>query len=230
MTKLESIKYDLEDFNNLFLNKKLLKQKYVWCTGERVFDKEVWHRGYLHFKTITRHRHLVMQSCFKVGLYYQGLMHDMSKYHPVEFIPSMLFYQYGHRSPNNEERERLGVTKSWHHHKGRNKHHYEYWMDYTVPPVIEYKGSRMDDRYIVEMFLDRVAACKVYQGANYTNSSAWDYYIKGPVSKLLHPYSRKVLEHLLLMMKNNGEKSTFSYIKDRVKHNFEWKYELTDNQ
>ena len=37
-----------------------------------------------HFKTITRHKLLVMRYCFRIGLYKQGLLHDLSKYEPVE--------------------------------------------------------------------------------------------------------------------------------------------------
>ena len=75
-----------------------------------------------HFKTITRHKILVAKGCFKLGLYYQGIMHDMSKYSPTEFIPGVLYYQ-GTASPNNQERLKNGVSKAWLHHKGRNKHH-----------------------------------------------------------------------------------------------------------
>lgn len=82
-----------------------------------------------HFRTITRHKLLVMQKCFRVGLYRQGLLHDLSKYSPTEFLVGMKYYQ-GNRSPNNAEREDTGVSLSWLHHKGRNRHHYEYWVDY----------------------------------------------------------------------------------------------------
>ena len=37
-----------------------------------------------HFKTITHHKILVAKGCFRVGLYRQGLLHDMSKYSPSE--------------------------------------------------------------------------------------------------------------------------------------------------
>ena len=39
-----------------------------------------------HFHTITAHKFLVMKYCFKVGLYRQGLLHDLSKYGPTEFL------------------------------------------------------------------------------------------------------------------------------------------------
>ena len=84
-----------------------------------------------HFITITHHKILVMQGCFKVGLYWQGLMHDLSKYEPSEFWVGAKYYQ-GTRSPNNAEREEKGYSGAWLHHKGRNKHHYEYWIDYSM--------------------------------------------------------------------------------------------------
>ena len=84
-----------------------------------------------HLRTINHHKLLVMKGCFKVGLYRQGLMHDLSKYTPSEFLVGCKYYQ-GNRSPNNAEREATGVSSAWLHHKGRNKHHYEYWIDYSL--------------------------------------------------------------------------------------------------
>lgn len=84
-----------------------------------------------HFETITRHKLLVMKYCFACGLYEQGLAHDLSKYSPTEFIPGCIYYQ-GDHSPNEAEREAKGYTSAWLHHKGRNKHHLEYWIDYST--------------------------------------------------------------------------------------------------
>ncbi|MBQ8828170.1 MAG: catalase, partial [Clostridia bacterium] len=83
-----------------------------------------------HFMTITKHRHIVMLHCFKAGIVWRGLMHDLSKYSPTEFIPGARYYQ-GTRSPNAKERELFGYSKAWIHHKGRNRHHYEYWRDFN---------------------------------------------------------------------------------------------------
>ena len=41
-----------------------------------------------HFKTVIYHKFLVMKGCFKVGLYRQGLLHDLSKFSPSEFVVS----------------------------------------------------------------------------------------------------------------------------------------------
>ncbi|MCR5100099.1 MAG: DUF5662 family protein, partial [Butyrivibrio sp.] len=112
-----------------------------------------------HFCTITHHRHLVRKNCFKMGLYYQGLTHDLSKYSFEEFWTGVRFYQ-GNRSPNAAERDMNGFSSAWLHHKGRNKHHYEYWMDFTKNSPYEggLSPCKMPDKYIAEMIADRVAA------------------------------------------------------------------------
>ena len=88
-------------------------------------------KAWQHFCTITHHKILVMKGCFRVGLYRQGLMHDLSKYGWTELRVGAKYYQ-GTRSPNTAEREKLGYSTAWLHHKGRNKHHYEYWIDYGL--------------------------------------------------------------------------------------------------
>jgi hypothetical protein len=84
-----------------------------------------------HIRTINRHRLEVMKNCFKSGIFWQGLTHDLSKFSPEEFFVGVSHYQ-GTRSPNEGEREDYGYSKAWMHHKGRNKHHFEYWTDYNV--------------------------------------------------------------------------------------------------
>ena len=110
-------------------------------------------KAWEHFKTINHHRYLVCCGCFKIGLYWQGLTHDLSKYSPAEFGVGARYWQ-GYRSPNNAEREAIGYSSAWLHHKGRNKHHYEYWIDYSLNTGEILAGSRMPERYVVEMFID----------------------------------------------------------------------------
>ena len=113
-----------------------------------------------HFRTITRHRHLVIGHCRKAGIFWQGLRHDLSKYSPTEFLPGIRFYQ-GTRSPNERERETYGYSQAWLHHKGRNRHHFEYWTDYD-PRTRKTGPVKMPLRFVIEMFCDRLAASKVY--------------------------------------------------------------------
>lgn len=174
-----------------------------------------------HFKTITYHKYLVMKGCFAVGLYRQGLLHDLSKYAPSEFLVGIRYYQ-GNRSPNNAEREATGYSSAWLHHKGRNKHHYEYWIDYSADEAKRGTGMKpapMPWRYVIEMFMDRVAASKVYNGSAYTDRDPLTYYERGAarMENFLHPDTKRRLEKLLHMLAKEGEEKTFAYIRSRTK-------------
>ena len=170
-----------------------------------------------HLKTINHHKYLVMKECFAVGLYRQGLLHDMSKYSPTEFLVGCRYYQ-GNRSPNNAEREKTGYSKAWLHHKGRNKHHYEYWIDYSTDPKEGIIGLKMPVRYVVEMFMDRIAASKTYQGDAYQDCHPLEYYEKGVarLGKMIHPDTARLLHYLLKMLAEDGEQKTFEYIRKVV--------------
>ncbi len=175
-------------------------------------------KAWEHFKTITHHRHLVMKGCFKVGLYKQGLLHDLSKYSFVEFRVGAKYYQ-GDKSPNNAEREANGVSMAWLHHKGRNKHHFEYWIDYALDGKSGMAGMRMPVNYVVEMYCDRVAACKTYQKDAYTDRSALEYYNRGKAKYLMHPDTAALLEDMLTHLANEGEEATNQYIRKNILHN-----------
>lgn len=110
-------------------------------------------KAWKHFCTINHHKMLVMKGCFKVGLYRQGLLHDLSKYSPTEFLVGCKYFQ-GNMSPNNAEREDKGYSAAWLHHKGRNKHHMEYWIDYGPEKCTGITGMKMPTKYVVEMFID----------------------------------------------------------------------------
>lgn len=173
-----------------------------------------------HFITITHHKILVMQGCFRIGLYKQGLLHDMSKYSPTEFLVGCRYYK-GYMSPNNAERADRGYSSAWLHHKGRNKHHLEYWIDYAVSngddkAHAKMEGMKMPIRYVCEMFIDRVSASKNYQKEKYTDKSALEYYEKSVDHYMIHPDTKAMLEYLLVMLSVKGEEYTYSYIKKEV--------------
>lgn len=179
--------------------------------------KKLLHNFYGHLHTVNSHRRLVRKYCFKLGLYRQGMMHDLSKYSPSEFIPGVKYYQDGHRSPNNAQREDEGVSKAWLHHKGRNKHHFEYWIDYDVDGNSTIlAGMKMPVKYVAEMFCDRVAASRIYNKDKYKDSDPLDYYIKGLGHYIMHPETDALLHNLLKMLADKGEEYTFSYIKENV--------------
>ncbi|MBS5523315.1 MAG: catalase [Clostridiales bacterium] len=164
-----------------------------------------------HFKTITYHKWLVMNYCFSVGLYKQGLLHDLSKYSPSEFITGVRYYQGGKRSPNAAERELFGYSGAWLHHKGRNKHHYEYWNDVGKDKVIV--GVKMPLKYVIEMVMDRIAASRVYKGESYTDRAPLEYFNLTKDYILIHPETKALLEKLLKMLAKKGQAYTFRYIR-----------------
>lgn len=177
--------------------------------------RTIWN-AWGHFKTITKHKLLVMKNCFRIGLYRQGILHDMSKYSWEEFRSGVLYYQ-GNRSPNAAERETLGYSKAWLHHKGRNKHHYEYWIDMSNNHEEGLVGNQMPIRYVAEMMMDRIAASRVYKGKNYTNGSPLEYYNYTKDYIVIHPKTRKLLEKLLYMLRDQGEERTFAYLRYLLK-------------
>lgn len=164
-----------------------------------------------HFCTITKHRHMVIRHCFKAGIFWQGLRHDLSKYSPTEFIPGAKFY-LGDRSPTEAERKEYGYSKAWMHHKGRNKHHFEYWTDYS-PATKRLEPIEMPLKYVKEMFCDRVAAGKIYLGDKYTNDNPINYFLAGSAKNAMHPKTAALLESWLRMIQKEGEKKTFDYIR-----------------
>jgi hypothetical protein len=172
-----------------------------------------------HLKNINRHRRLVMAACFKVGLYKQGLLHDLSKYSPAEFFIGAKYFQ-GNQSPNNAEREDIGYSSAWLHHKGRNKHHYEYWIDYSMRYVPGGMAPvEMPLKYAAEMLMDRIAACKVYNRAEYRDDAALKYYQSGKDPAPMHENTRKLLEEWLEMLATEGERATYKHIRGLLRSN-----------
>lgn len=168
-----------------------------------------------HFMTITRHRHKVIVHCAKAGILWQGLRHDLSKYSLTEFIPGVRYYT-GKRSPNEGERENEGYSKAWMHHKGRNRHHFEYWIDYST---VTHRNEpvEMPYRYVVEMFCDRLAASKIYNGKQYKQTDPLMYFERRRPHRSIHQKTSDEIEELLTMVAEKGEVETFQYIKKRLK-------------
>ena len=165
-----------------------------------------------HFRTITKHRHMVIKHCFKAGIGFQGLFHDLSKYTPTEFLVGAKYYK-GYKSPNDVERMEKGYSSAWLHHQGRNKHHFEYWRDYDVNTHLM-APVKMPLKYVKEMFCDRLAASKVYMKDKYTDSHPLEYFRAGKAKAMAHPETMAILESWLVMLAEKGEEETFKYIRN----------------
>lgn len=139
--------------------------------------------AYLHLKKIMTHRKWVRYYCFKFGLYRQGLTHDLSKYSPTEFIESVKYYQ-GDRSPILACKEDKGYSLAWFHHRGRNKHHWEYWVDDFDHGMIP---RLMPKKYAVEMFCDFLAAGRTYMEKEYTAEKEFQWWVSKEKIYVMHP-------------------------------------------
>lgn len=155
---------------------------------------------FLHTALVIRHRHKVFIHAVKCGIPFRGLVHDLSKFSPSEFFESVKFYQ-GNRSPIGVARRQMGVSKAWLHHKGRNKHHVEYWYDSecSIPPMMPYK-------YAVECVCDKISATKTYAKKSYNDSLPlvhWERYgCKAPCN----PKTYAFIEKVFVDLKDHGEK------------------------
>ncbi len=158
-----------------------------------------------HFITITKHKLVVFKLCCKVGLIWRGLVHDLSKYSPTEFFESIHYY-VGTHSPITEAKKDKGYSRAWLHHKGRNKHHVEYWVDFDAPQ----KAAVIPYKYAVEMVCDNLAAGMVYNGKNWNNSTQYEYYMKARERTIINPKIDKFLTEVFLQVKENGIEKTLT--------------------
>ncbi len=119
---------------------------------------------FLHTALVFKHKYIVFIHTCKCGIPLQGIVHDMSKFSPTEFFESVRYYQ-GDRSPIGACRRATGMSHAWLHHKGRNRHHIEYWYDpeCSILPIMPYK-------YAVECVCDKLAATKTYARGSYNES------------------------------------------------------------
>lgn len=171
-------------------------------------------RFFGHLRTVHKHRAMVRKLCFKCGLYWQGLTHDLSKYSLTEFWNGVKFYT-GTKSPHYGERETYGYSKAWLHHKGHNKHHAEYWQD--IRPNGTTEPIEMPIKYLVEMICDRIAASMVYLGDKFTKQSALEYYQTHYDENKLHNNTRKQLEYWLTYISFIGVDEALDYLKEILK-------------
>lgn len=152
-----------------------------------------------HFIVISKHKWYVGIECFKRGLYWQGIVHDLSKFGFTEFFTSARYFQ-GDSSPIDAEKKERGYSIAWLNHKAKNKHHWIYWTDRKDGKEI---AVPMPDKYIKEMLCDYIGAGKAYNKTKYTNQSPLNYYENVDKNKmLLHQETRLKFEELLKELAN----------------------------
>ena len=168
-------------------------------------------RFFGHLRTVSRHRHQVLRNCIRAGILWQGLTHDLSKFSPAEFLPGVRYFD-GRHSPTEDERRTHGYSAAWIHHKGRNRHHWEYWTDYSVKEK-RYVPIEMPRRFLAEMICDRIAASKIYKGKNYTDASPLEYLTGGKMRDSMNRQTLADLTHFLTLLRDEGEDAMFAALR-----------------
>lgn len=172
-----------------------------------------------HLKLIRTHRKHVIKACFKMGIPLQGLLHDLSKYSLAEL--KIAKYYTGTLSPHDQARKELGYSPCWCHHRNRNKHHSEYWVD----SFEKNNAVKMPYKYVIEMFCDFIAAGKAYEKENWTVRTPWNYWVNKCQSRVLDFETEYLFEKLLWnLAESESEKDfykSYNRIKKYLKENYD---------
>lgn len=170
-----------------------------------------------HLNKILTHKRWVAHYCFMCGLYRQGIMHDMSKFSPTEFWESVKYYQ-GTRSPIDACKEDKGYSMAWFHHRGRNKHHWEFWMDDFE------KGSipkKMPFKYALEMICDYLGAGRAYAGKGFTMETEYNWWLKKKTTAKMHAdtfaFACEIMDHMkeIGIEKTLKDKAYIKYLQEK---------------
>lgn len=167
--------------------------------------KNILKNVFKHTKLVLTHKWVVFKLCCKLGMPYRGFMHDWSKFSPQEFFESVKYYN-GHQSPIIASKKENGYSKAWLHHKGRNKHHPEYWLDVSLPQ----KSILMPYKYAAEMICDKLAAGIVYNGKAWTKDSQIKYYMKERETSMLNPKIDRFLLQVFTEVSERGLDETLT--------------------
>lgn len=162
---------------------------------------------------VIKHKYFVMLECWKYGLIWRGIIHDMSKFRPSEFIPYAKFF-YGKDKPLRDSiRDESGYYKpyntgcdafdrAWTRHCRRNSHHFQYWAMCRDGDDIEGKGVfpvEFPNKDVIEMVCDWYGASRAQKA-----TKGVDFWYKKNKNKLvLHPNTRKEVERLLKNKEND---------------------------
>ena len=158
------------------------------------------YKKYLYY--VIKHKWYVMLECFRIGLFWRGIVHDWHKFLPCEFIPYANYF-YGKKGRGiTHGRDKTGYYKptdtgdskfemAWWHHIRLAKHHWQCWV---VPEVPKDKLLEMPDLFVAEMICDWRGSGKAQK---IISNNKFDWFEKNKSKMKLHPNSeRKILKWL----------------------------------
>ena len=175
-----------------------------------------------HLKKIFIHKWWVFYYCCKLRIPWQGIMHDISKFSWTELKESIKYYQ-GDKSPIPIAKKENGYSEAWQHHKGRNKHHFEYWIDFTDKDI---KIIPMPYKYVLELIADYLGAFRAYNGyMNFEEEYQW-WLKKSEQIEFMNPATKSFITQIFRYIHYNNDNINY------VNNDNYWKnvyYELLKN-
>ncbi len=161
-----------------------------------------------YMKYVLRHKWYVMNECFRNRLYWQGIIHDLSKFLPSEFVP---YAEYFHNKDGSSKVVRGATgyyqaaetgdpefTVAWLFHQNRNPHHWQFWILALDDGGI--LSVPMPEKYAKEMVCDWVGAGKAQGHFSppddpYNTTVSW--YAKNKNKMVLHKDTREYVENMI---------------------------------
>lgn len=156
-----------------------------------------------HTRVVLRHKIYVMRECFKIGLYWQGFVHDLSKFGITEFFASAQYFQ-GDKTID-VEKKKAKYDYAWLHHMGHNKHHWQYWIDYNHGSL---SIIRMPPKYLAEMLCDWIGAGKAYNESVWTPETFTTWVVTNIPNMHLHVDTRNYIFEVLKNIEEMGEEQS----------------------
>lgn len=143
-----------------------------------------------YFKYLVRHKWFVFVACRKIGAsWWTGIVHDMSKFRPSEWLPyACTFYK---KDGSKQYNETIDFACAWNDHQKRNKHHWQYYLITWDRGVTE--PLPMPRRDAFEMVAD-------WMGAGRAITGRWEvkeWYEKNKDKMILHPETKQIVDDIL---------------------------------
>lgn len=163
---------------------------------------------YNYFKTVMKHKIAVFKVCRMFGITWRGIVHDLSKFSPSEFIPYAKYFNIDKSKLSKEEKNKLenDFEVAWLHHKGCNKHHHLFWINWSDDDNVPY-AINIPLKYVYEMIADWIGAGMTYN-SNWNESEPYEYYKNNLRESKCFDYfeyrTKAIIDTILVDIKNHG--------------------------
>lgn len=142
-----------------------------------------------YFKYLLKHKYWVAHMLFQRKLFIQGIMHDMSKFKPREFI------KYAEHLSTNKK---LDIKETWVNHIHVNKHHWQYWV--LLSDEGNMQALEMPENYVIEMIADWYSTTICEKGFDRLQENVFRWYMERKDKLFLHQKTRQFLEENIIIV------------------------------